>query len=783
MSKKWGVFLCAVLVSTFAAAADEPVHYYNGASRVEAELSLDELSIEASSSAKAVGAVLPGATATPIEGSNAQIVKLPSKAANRAALQHAADSLVANGYTVKAIIRASANGGAQQLTGNLSAKFPEGANVGALLGEKDLSIVEQVTYSENTYILKANGPGLLASLDAANALYEGGKAEWATPLIEVQQAKKLVPNDTLFLNQWHLRNTAQGAAGVGAVAGNDINVVTAWDSVDGTGVNVAIVDDGLETTHEDLNSNVRTDIDIDINGGDTDPTPTSADFHGTPCAGLVAAETNNSQGSSGVAFGSKLVGVRLIAAPVTDAQEAQAMNHQVAPVLANDRIYISSNSWGPTDDGATLDTFGGLTGAALANATTSGRGGRGTIFVWAAGNGFQSGDHSGYDGYASSRYTISVAATGADGVYSDYSEQGASLVVNAPSSWDGAGITTVDLTGGNGISGTNYTNGFGGTSAACPIVAGVVGLVLDGNPFLGWRDVQHLLAETATQNDSGDTGWITNGAGMEFNHNYGFGRLDADAAVDAATTWINVPVEASALTNSEAVATPIPDANLTGASRILSISGSPNFVTEFVEVTVSVTHPDRGDLSFKVMSPDGTVSVLGRPRPLDTGANFSNWMFTSVVHMGEDPNGSWTLTVADESAANTGTLTSWSIAVRGYIADNDQDNDGILDTAETNADADGDGTQNYLDTDSDNDTILDATEGTGDVDTDTIPNYLDVNSDGDGFTDFFETQVGSDPYNKFDVPSVPVNPWPAAAALLLAGLAVTVMYTRRRAIR
>ncbi len=188
-------------------------------------------------------------------------------------------------------------------------------------------------------------------------------------------------------------------------------------------------------------------------------------------------------------------------------------------------------------------------------------------------------------------------------------------------------------------------------------------------------------------------------------------------------------------------------------------------------------------LGGTMIVPDGTVSVLGRPRPLDNGANFSNWMFTSVVHMGEDPNGNWTLNVADEAASNAGTLTSWSIAVRGYIADNDQDNDGILDTAETNADSDSDGTQNYLDTDSDNDTILDVTEGTGDVDSDTTPNYLDLDSDGDGFTDFFENQVGSDPYNQFDVPSVPVNPWPVVVSLLLAGMAITALYARRRAIQ
>ena len=367
-----GSAVCVYAKAAKAAATGEQVHYYNGASRVDVVLSLDELAVDAPAGADAVGAVVPGASAKVIEGTTAQAVTLQSKSADRAALQQVADSFKAKGYTVKAVLRTTAGGPSQYLTNRLSAKFPAGAKVDAVLAAANLSIVEQVTYSENTYILQANG-GLLASLDAANSLYESGKAEWRRRLSS--NSRRRSSSQTPSSRPVALRNTVQAAAAGGR--GNDINVVTAWDSADGTGVNIAIVD-GHQTSHEDLSANARTDIDIDINGGDNDPSPTSSDIHGTPCAGLAAGVGNNSLGVTGAAFASKLVGVRLIAAPATDAQEAQAFNHQVAPALAADRVHVSSNSWGPADDGVTVATFGPLAGAALLNAVTNGRGGRGS---------------------------------------------------------------------------------------------------------------------------------------------------------------------------------------------------------------------------------------------------------------------------------------------------------------------------------------------------------------------------------------------------------------------
>jgi len=175
------------------------------------------------------------------------------------------------------------------------------------------------------------------------------------------------------------------------VANADINVEPVWNypgsGYRGTGVIVGVVDDGLETAHPDLADNVRTDIDYDWNDSTpndpnpADPYPNTPDDHGTACAGNVAAVGNNSLGVSGSAPEAKLVGLRLIADTTTDSQEADAMNY------LKDIIAIKSNSWGPNDQVTTPDGPGTLTKAALKSAAETGRGGKGTIFMWAGGNG------------------------------------------------------------------------------------------------------------------------------------------------------------------------------------------------------------------------------------------------------------------------------------------------------------------------------------------------------------------------------------------------------------
>ncbi|NMC18938.1 MAG: S8 family serine peptidase, partial [Thermogutta sp.] len=225
------------------------------------------------------------------------------------------------------------------------------------------------------------------------------------PLAPQQLDRKLIPNDPLFVEQWHLLNTGQS----GGTMGQDVRVTGVWDNYQGDGVVIGIVDDGIETTHPDLVANYRADLSYDYLAGDTDPQAETFDFHGTAVAGVAAASGNNGLGVTGAAFDAQLAALRLIGGYVTDLQTAQAIGHRT------DAIQIYNNSWGPPDAGGGLPFSvlagpGPLSLAALHQGVTTGRGGLGSIYVWAAGNGLLGNDNSNYDGWANSRYTVAVAA-------------------------------------------------------------------------------------------------------------------------------------------------------------------------------------------------------------------------------------------------------------------------------------------------------------------------------------------------------------------------------------
>jgi subtilisin-like proprotein convertase family protein len=652
--------------------AGESVSYYDGARRIDLVLALDELRVETPAAASSAA---PTPTAARAIASRLRLAPQPGHAglnaeAARVTAAQPGAKVSAVLYPARAASRSAQQ--AQLLTNRLSVKLAPGNTIDAAVAKHNLRIVEKVSYSPDTYILEASDPGLLAALDAANAIHASGVTEFSTPLIVRQRQKRLVPNDPLFAREWHLSNTGANTGVTGLAAGNDVNITGVWDTYQGTGVNIAIADDGLQTSHPDLMANARWDIDIDINYGDNDPTPdTSIDDHGTACAGVAAGRGDNGVGVSGAAPRAALVGVRLISLGVTDAQEAQGLTHQLTPVNPADRVHISSNSWGPSDDGATLEGPGPLTRAAIANATTVGRGGNGLIYTWAGGNG-GSGDNANFDGYANDRHTIAVGASGGAGEKSSYSEEGACLLVNAPSSYAGGGITTVDRTGSSGYEDPpgDYTYSFGGTSSAAPLVAGCIALVLEANPNLSWRDVQDILARSSSKNQPADAGWITNGAGLSFNHKFGFGRINVGNAVTSATAYTPLPAEAPPITATETIqpAVAIPDNNTTGVTRTLNLAGPSGFVAEHVEVQVGVTHTWRGDLEILLTSPSGTTATIAAVRGGDNADDFNNWTFASLAQWGEDPVGTWTLKIADRAAADVGTISSWTVKAYGHLS-------------------------------------------------------------------------------------------------------------------
>jgi kexin len=379
----------------------------------------------------------------------------------------------------------------------------------------------------------------------------------------------------------------------------------------------------------------------------------------------------NGLGGAGAAPRAGLVGYNFLENQ-SSANEADAMTRNAAAV------FVSNNSWGPFDNGrwaASAATWR----AAIDTGLSTGRNGLGTIYTFAAGNGGLVSDNSNYDGYANYRGVLSICAVGDDGVKASYSERGANLWVCAPSRGRANhAITTTDRTGALGYNtgaapdytNANYTNTFNGTSAAAPLAAGVIALVLEARPTLTWRDVRIILAESARRNHLADIDWTMNAAGFNINHNYGFGVIDANAAVTRARTWVNVGAQVTFATATAAVNAAIPDNNMTGVSNTINVAGSGIGKIEFVHITFNGTHTDVGDLDITLTAPSSTVSRLSEVHACAggcLGVPGNSWRFGSARHLGEAADGNWTLTVRDLAAVDTGIFTSWQITFYGRL--------------------------------------------------------------------------------------------------------------------
>jgi subtilisin family serine protease len=496
------------------------------------------------------------------------------------------------------------------------------------------------------------------ALEAAETLaVQGADAE-----LDFKRAagERLVPNDPLYPpvggtepGQWNF-NSPDG-----------IDIETAWDSVLGTGVVAAVIDNGTQLDHPDLQPNARLDLSKDLSGNNgNNPAPALGDTHGTATAGLVAARGNNGIFMSGAAPRAGIAAVRLFSGSqfgelVTDQRVATALSWN------NQSIDVYNNSWGFTNPGEWMTPAGPLASNALKDDATNGRGGRGNIVVWAAGNDWLIGDMANWDGLANSRFVTTVGALSSQGERSPYSETGANLLVCAPSNSTAnqPGITSI-------VPPNSSTNAFGGTSAAAPQVAGVAALMLEANPYLTYRDMKEIMIKTADvvdpaaglPNDLLWLRWQTNSAGYHFNNQYGAGKINATAAVAAAKTWIPLLPET---VQSQIKLNPgvVPDNDPTGLIIPFTFNKGRAGTIE-VSVSLSMKQGYRQDTQIVLISPSGMRSYLTEKNFIaDKTGNDIDWTFSTVQHWGESTAGLWRVFMVDTIGVDNATVHSVGVKI------------------------------------------------------------------------------------------------------------------------
>lgn len=471
--------------------------------------------------------------------------------------------------------------------------------------------------------------------------------------------------------QWHLKNSR--------FPGNDVNVLPVWkEGVTGKGVTVCIIDDGIDFDHPDLKSSLRPDLSKDFNAlvSDRLPTPQVAeDCHGTRCAGQIAASPSGICGGSGVAPGASISAIRLLGGQINAQKEAAAITFR------NDANDIYSCSWGPSDDGKSVEGPDYTVLKAFISGLLDGRNGRGSIFVFAAGNGQLGKDNCNYDGYANGAFSLTIGAISADNSSPYYMEECAAMLAVTYSSGGLSKsdrsvpkISTVDINGG-------CTDKHGGTSAAAPLAAGIMALALSVRPELTWRDMQHLLVTTAVPFNLDDHSWFKNGVNRLYSTRFGYGKIDAHRLVTAARD-----VQLKAPPKIRSLPWIVVKRSIEAASEgVVSSSFSLDYdlhwnyfelaeiaKLERVSVSVQVQHGRRGDLVFKLCSPSGTCVPLTSPRPLDddSESGLMGWTFSTVAFWDEiEILGTWTIHVINRpregSQVYSGQFIQWRLTLWG----------------------------------------------------------------------------------------------------------------------
>ncbi|MFN0207489.1 MAG: proprotein convertase P-domain-containing protein [Planctomycetota bacterium] len=516
-------------------------------------------------------------------------------------------------------------------------------DINALVAPFQLSIDRALASGPNTFVIEVPKGSPMNAVEMSNFYLEYFRelTDYSNPDFVVDRVTTYTPNDTNYPNQWHLNSTGQSGAKVNA----DVDAPEAWDITQGSAsIIIAVIDEGTDTTHEDLSFVTGWNA-IQNNNS---PSGSSTERHGTAVSGVAAGQGSNGKGVSGSCPKCKVMPIRLIVSGMTIADEAESFNF-----AWQNGAHIINNSWGPIGSVATLPSS---TKAAIDAATTNGRGGKGCVVLFASGNDNKNSDSNGYSAYSG---VISVAASTDQDLRASYSNWGNTVDVCAPSNGGvTSGIWTTDRMGTSGYSTGNYTNTFGGTSSATPLTSGICGLILTVNPNLTYTEVRTNLINNTIKIDTAGGGYVNGFSATK----YAWGKVNAKNSVVAAGGTPPPPPPPTGTTktyNSTNVPLAIPDNNTTGitSNNAVADSGTLNTLT----CSVNITHTYQGDLTVSLVHPDNSTAVLWNK----TGGGTDNIVatFTVTTFANKQINGTWKLKVTDTAAQDIGTLNSWSMTI------------------------------------------------------------------------------------------------------------------------
>ena len=470
----------------------------------------------------------------------------------------------------------------------------------------------------------------------------------------------IIQEDPYLGEQWYLEDTSNGAF--------RSNVTSAWTQQQGTDVNIAIIDDGVDMWHEDLCSNINTQLAYDVL--DDDAITSEYAEHGTSVAGVAAAAMNGF-GTVGVAYEAKIVPMNLLHSFTTS-------NLMTAFTNNIEDIAVLNNSWGlvaQINGGLTTitDSFDSIIEYILANGNNQ----RGTSVVFSSGNDGEALDSdeitnetANYNSYLTHYGVIVVCAINSNGKKTDYSETGANLWICAAGGDDGSTpnlpIVAPDISlvaGNNGFPSDNNYTYTQGTSFSAPFVSGVIALMSAENTQLTWRDIRLILAETAIKNDSSNNGWLTGATKItsgtySFNNNYGFGLVDVEEALTVTKNWTNIPTMETF------------ESNTTNTDNITITESGISFI-EYINIIVNIDYNNFADLNITLTSPLNRESILTEEHTCTNSTEqpencpITTWTFGSARHLGEGADGDWGLSITDENG-NAVSTESWQLQFYGH---------------------------------------------------------------------------------------------------------------------